>query len=338
MRTVIAIPPMPRMTGGIAVLYQLATRLNECGFSVALAGIPEAPGLAELAGTVEVLPWGKSGEGMKLHAKDRLVVPEGWPNLMAPALTASAKISVYVQNWAYLFSALPEGVLWQKLPVTFLAVSQPVGWFIEHLSGLPVDGIIRPAIDAARFYPSPTPLQRERIRIAWMPRKNRGLAEQIRQIATALLAARDTALRLEWVEIHGMAPDQVAETLRTCHIFLATGFPEGCPLPPLEAMASGCFVVGFAGFGGWDSMRQARSGRYVPRIRLRDVSWGGNGLFAADGDVVEAAQSIVETIGIILDNPQEYLDVLTAAQATAASYSIAAQREDARAVWLRYAV
>ena len=33
-------------------------------------------------------------------------------------------------------------------------------------------------------------------------------------------------------------------------VFLSFGRQEGCPLPPMESMISGCLVVGFDGFGG----------------------------------------------------------------------------------------
>jgi hypothetical protein len=89
----------------------------------------------------------------------------------------------------------------------------------------------------------------------------------------------------------------VAETLRACHIFLATGFPEGCPLPPLESMACGCLVAGFAGFGGFDSMRQIDPGGFAPSVPLRDVPWGGNGCYAADHDVFGAAACLDRLAG-----------------------------------------
>lgn len=340
MRTIIAIPPI-RVTGGIAVLYQVASRLQECGFPVALAGIRRDSPLPKAETHVEVIPWGNAGEGLALTPDDMLLIPEGWPNLMAPALTVGARICMYVQNWAYLFSALPDGVNLHRLPVSFLAVSQPVSWFVETLAVLPLAGIVRPAIDAALFHPEEGARPDGRIRIAWMPRKNKGLAEQIRYIAAAMLEARDGLARIEWVEIHGMAPEDVAHTLRSCHIFMCTGFPEGCPLPPLEAMASGCLVTGFAGFGGWDYMRQAYPDRYLPRIPLRDVPWGGNGLFAADGDVVEAARNLVDAITMVRENSggktapsgADMAGILNAARATAAWYSLDAQREAVRSVW-----
>jgi hypothetical protein len=47
---------------------------------------------------------------------------------------------------------------------------------------------------------------------------------------------------------------QFAEELRRAKVFIAHSFPEGLGLPPLEAMASGCIVVGFTGGGGGDFM------------------------------------------------------------------------------------
>lgn len=342
MRTVIAIPPLPRMTGGIAVLYQLADRLRECGREVALAGDETAPGLAarrEAGDTV--LPWGgvtgKAGPSV-LCADDIFVIPEGWPNMMAPALAAGCRVLVYAQNWAYVYSALPQGVTWRDLPVSFLAVSHPVAQFLADSGNLPVSAIVRPMIDTALFRPGKAEAGGKVIRIGWMPRKNKALAEQIRQIAEA---APETGARLQWVEIHNMRREEVAGALASCHIYLATGFPEGFALPPLEAMASGCLVVGFSGYGGWDYMRNAAAGGYTPRLELRAVPWAGNGphattgngLFAADGDVVEAAYLLRSAIRMVRENTDAYRAVRESALKTASAYTLEAQREEVRAAW-----
>lgn len=333
MRTVIAIPPMSRMTGGIAVLYQVAARLRECGHEVTLAGVADAPGLAaEAARGCAVLPWEALAAGPEnfLRQEDVFVAAEGWPNMLAPALAARSRILVYAQNWAYVFSALPEGVSWRALPVAFLAVSEPVGRFVGEMAGLPLAGCVRPSIDASLFRPAQVEDSRT-VRVAWMPRKNKALAEQIRQIATAADGAGGR--RVEWVAIHRMTPEEVAKTLGECHIFLATGFPEGCPLPPLEAMASGCVVVGFSGFGGWDYMRQGREGGFAPRFAPRPVPWGGNGLFASDGDVMEAALLLNEAVAMVRGATPAYAALRAEGLKTAAAYSVAAQRDEVRAIW-----
>jgi glycosyltransferase involved in cell wall biosynthesis len=48
---------------------------------------------------------------------------------------------------------------------------------------------------------------------------------------------------------------EAAALLRDCAVFLSFGQPEGCPLPPLEAMACGCVVIGYHGYGGREYFR-----------------------------------------------------------------------------------
>ncbi len=337
MRTVIAIPPLPRMSGGVAVLYQLAARLQALNLPVALTSVKgNAPGLAahEEAGFT-VLPWGRNGNGLGLAADDCYLVPEGWPNMLAPGINASARNLVYVQNWAYLFSALPGNLRWQDLPVSFLAVSHPVAWFMETMAGLPVVGVLRPMIDTELFAPGSKP--DDRVRIAWMPRKNKALAEQIRRIVTASLrASKERAPDVEWVEIHNQPPARVAEMLAASHIFLCTGFPEGIGLPPLEAMASGCMAVGFSGFGGWDYMRPARLAAYMPPFDLRYVPWSGNGFFVPDGEVIEAARALLEAVCLAACKAPVLEVILAQGRLTAASYSREEQLKTVQALWASF--
>jgi len=325
---------MNRMTGGLAVLYQVAARLRECGLPVALTAADNTPGLTAAVGRgFEVLPWEVVTDkslASPLKETDWFLVAEGWPNMMAPAFNAGSRVLVYVQNWAYVFSALPPAASWHNLPVSFLAVSDPVARFVRDMAGLPLAGIVRPALDGALYRPAQQQSSKV-VRIGWMPRKNKALAGQIRQIADGMDGKNDG--RAQWVEIHGMTPAEVGQALGSCHIFLATGFPEGFSLPPLEAMASGCAVVGFTGFGGWDYMRQADGGTYAPRFTPRPVPWNGNGLFAADGDVLEASHLLREAVAMVRENSSRYAAIREQGLKTAAAYSIEAQREEIRAIW-----
>ena len=329
MRTVLFIPPLPRMTGGIAVLYQVAEHLRALGLSVALTSTHEtAPGLVQQkeAGFT-VLPW----DSMQLNENCCYLVPEGWPNALAPALKAKARALVYVQNWAYLLSALPGGVSWQQLPVSFLAVSQPVAHFVDAMLGLPLTGVVRPAVDVSFFRPGNKP--ESHVRIAWMPRKNKAMGDQIRQVTEGLLRRSLPSVPVQWVEVHRMTRAEVAGALATSHIFLCTGFPEGFALPPLEAIACACLPVGFSGFGGWDYMRQARAGGYVPNMPLRDVPWLGNGFFAADGDVIEASLALEEAVHLVAGKNPVLDSILAQGRSTVESYSLDAQRNSVAALW-----
>lgn len=331
-------PPLPKLSGGMAVIVDMARHLHDAGYPVSLITREQAPALKDRSGGVPIIPW----EALQITANDLWLVPEGWPNALAPGLQAGARCVLYVQNWAYLHGNLPQNVHWANLAVDFLAVSHPVAWFVQHTTGQcpakPLPPILRPGIDSVLFHPPRRDLAQaasDPVRVAWMPRKNKALAGYIRTI----FEARNPE-PLEWVEIHNKTPDQVAELLRSCHIFLATGFPEGCPLPPLEALASGCLVTGFSGFGGWDYMRQALPagfpGAFTPWWPQRpehETPWGGNGLYVADADVVAAASALEYGVTLVRQGGAPLADIRQAAADTVARYTLLTQKQHALALW-----
>ena len=350
MKTAIFIPPLPRMSGGVAVLLQIGENLHRSGHDVCFVWRDD-PGVDH--GCIEhpavpMCHW----DDITLGPEHIWLVAEGWPNALAPGLAGGAQCVVYVQNWAFMLGNLPEGVRWEQLPLRFLSVSDPVRWFVQRHTGMD-SPVLRPVIDPQRFHPALSPTAPQEIlgaalppgspvRIAWMPRKNKALAQQIRLAVEARLpyvlpqGPQNPGLALEWVEIHGRRPDEVAEMLRASHIFLVTGFPEGCPLPPLEAMASGCLVAGYSGLGGWDYMRQALPEMPFalrPWWPLRDVPWGGNGIFVADADVPGAACAVEEALKLLFRGGPELAALRRNAAATAAAYSMDAQAEEVVRIW-----
>jgi hypothetical protein len=324
MKTFIFLPPASKPTGGITVLRQVADILCRDGREACLvereSGGWRPAGLDDAAPTI---PWA----AMRLTPDDLWLVPEGWPNALAPGLEAGARCVSYVQNWAYLFPSLPSGVSWHQLPVSFMAVSDPVAHFIKESTGKTAP-ILRPGIDRALFHPGGK--RGDTVTVAFMPRKNKALAAQIR----AIFEHRNGPDAVRWRPLEGLDAFGVAEALRSSHIFLMTGFPEGCPLPPLEAMACGCLPVGFSGLGGWDYMRQAQTRpRFTPWWPLRDVGWPGNGLWCADGDVLDAALNLEEAVTMINRDGPPLDAVLAAGQDTANAYSTDEQRKSVLAVW-----
>jgi len=345
MRTFFFLPPVRQAAGGVTVIRRMASFLAAAGREAYL--VPrELPGEGqgwtpdESCVDAPVVAW----DQLALNPGDLWVVPEGWVNALTPGLNAGARCLVYVQNWAYLLSALPEGVSWRKLPVEFLAVSDPVSKFTTATTGRPAP-VLRPGIDLELFRaPEQKPgLQNGgKVRIAWMPRKNKALGKQIHETFQHLDPA--VAARCQWVEIAGLTAQGVADALASAHIFLATGFPEGCPLPPLEAMACGCLPVGFMGFGGADYMRQAHvplgdPAPFTPWWGLRPVPWGGNGLWSADADILGAAVHLKTAAAWFIEGaacPSQHLvRTLANGAATARAHGLDTQREAVLEHWSR---
>jgi hypothetical protein len=321
-RTLFFIPPVRKAAGGVAVLCRMAGFLRDAGHDASLV-------LRERAG------WKPDSQGlpeidfaqMNLGPDDIWVVPEGWVNALAPGLRSGSRCLVYVQNWAYLFTGLPQGVDWRSLSVSFMAVSRPVSWFIEQSLGVKAP-ILRPGIDLELFKaPANKP---ETLTVAYMPRKNKALADQIQ----AVIQTRGL-FSPSWLEIQGMDQAGVAKAMSESHVFLATGFPEGCPLPPLEAMASGTIPVGFAGFGGWDYMRQAAPGRYVPDCPMDAVGWGGNGFFTPDNDVLGASLALEKALRLWTEGGEPLAQVLDCCAGTAQAYGLGPQRKATLDFWER---
>ena len=334
MRTFIFLPPAHKPVGGVAVLYQIGAILRQAGHAAFL--VPREKGgwaPQALAGLVPEVPWAE----MRLTPEDLWLVPEGWPNALAPGLAAGARCLLYCQNWAYLFSALPPDLDLTALPLSLAAVSEPVAWFMtQSLPGLAGEppGILRPGIDRDLFR-APQEKPGGRLRVAFMPRKNKALVQQVRAIFES--RNRTLAREVEFTGISGLDSTGVAQALADSHVFLATGFPEGCPLPPLEAMACGCLPVGFSGFGGWDYMRQAQSGggRFRPWWPLRHVPWGGNGLWSADADVLDAALNLETALDWWRTRAGELSLALRAGQETARAYGLDRQRDQVLDLWKR---
>jgi glycosyltransferase involved in cell wall biosynthesis len=84
----------------------------------------------------------------------------------------------------------------------------------------------------------------------------------------------------KFVELDNVPFKTLREHYQRADLFLATSYPEGFSLPPLEAMACGCVVVGFTGGAAKMFMKDRQTA-----------------LVAPDGDCEEAARKLDELLG-----------------------------------------
>jgi hypothetical protein len=101
-------------------------------------------------------------------------------------------------------------------------------------------------IDHGKFLNKPE----ERVpgRVLAMSRKNLVDLQQITKQMNSKVAGFDLKI------IDGLTQDKLIKEYQKADIFLATGYPEGFSLPPLEAMSCGCVVIGFTGGGASEYM------------------------------------------------------------------------------------
>lgn len=234
-------PDLPTPSGGIKVIYNYVEHLVALGHDARVWH--GTPGFAypEWGSTAPV----DTGLELPFAAGDVLVMPE----------TGGGK-------WAGLNPGVPTVMLCQGMDFVFadadftrdvpgdypgwpqatcaLGVSDAIVTFLEHACppGFPVHAV------PVEIEPWFVPREKER-RLALMPRRRR---EDL--IGAVQLLRRSGRLDgWEIVLIDGMTQAQVAEELGRAAIFLFGAEREGFGLPGAEAMAAGCFVVGFTGDG-----------------------------------------------------------------------------------------
>ena len=230
-------------SGGIRVIYKHVDMLNSAGFSAAV--VHSRPGFA--------CTWFKhqakivAAREISLTASDVLVVPEYYGANLG-LLPDAPRLIIFNQNTYKTFSAAGAISSWRHYSCSgrieaMLVVSLDNEQYARYaFPGVRVERI-RNSIDNQIFYPGSAEPGR---RLAVMPRRRAADWNQVR----GLLALRDCLAGWDVVEIDGKSEYETAELLRSCAIFLSFSEQEGFGMPPAEAMACGCHVIGFTGLAG----------------------------------------------------------------------------------------
>jgi hypothetical protein len=299
--------------GGIGVLYDHVAALREHGLDAFI--VHATPGFRYAFARRDVPVIDASHLGVS--RTDVLVVPEDHAAAIRKCREVTCRKVLLCQNHFYVFHGLTPGETWRNFGFSaYMCVSSPIQQALKQWFGVDAS-VVRPAVDDAFFSEDLKPFTPP-ITVACMPRKG---PHNIRLVQGLLAAAGHVhGGDLSWLEIDGLSKDQVAARLRDAHVYVSTSMCEGLGLPPLEAMAAGCLVVGFAGGGGLD------------------YATADNGIWVPDEDAWALANALERTLASV-DDPAAGAALEAkrrAGRATARNYSRARFEHDLLAFWSAY--
>lgn len=289
--------------GGIRISYHHVALLRKRGFDARIL-LVEKPGenFFEHPGVpVELL-----SDIRGWSPEDIIVVPEPWSVLIRRAAQSPARTFVFCQNHYNIFHGLGQAPDYRSMGVDgVFSCSEVISRFLEDLMGIDRVPVITNAIDHTLFKPLP-----KRPQIAVMPRKMKVEAAFIQGV---FKRRHPRHAQVDWVPIEGVRESRVAEIMGQSQVFLSLGRNEGFGLPPVEAMASGCLVVGFVADGG------------------REYADPSNGLWCDPEDYIAVVDRLAEALdGFETGDSQP---IVEAAQATAARFNLASMERDLVDFW-----
>jgi hypothetical protein len=236
-------PDLDVPSGGIRTIYRHVDALNSVGILATVVHKQDGFACSWFAHKTPVI----GAKTVRLSSADVLVVPEFYGSNLSE-LPTGPRLVIFNQNAYQTFAGMrlaKPGTSYLQIGrlEAMLVVSYDNADYVRYaFPGLRVERI-RNAIDGRIFQPTASPPGR---RIAVMPRRRPADCRQVLD----LLGVRGCLDGWEIVSIDGRSEKETARLLQSCSIFLSFSELEGFGMPPAEAMACGCYVVGFTGLAG----------------------------------------------------------------------------------------
>jgi hypothetical protein len=253
-----AAPDLARPSGGVRTIYRHVDVLNGLGLAAAVVHARRGFRCTWFDNDTRVVH-----PPLELSPADVLVVPEQYVTRI-DALAPGVRKVIFNQNAYRTFQYGAQAAVraYNATPdvVGAMVVSEDSERYLRHcFPGLHV-ARVHHSLDPSVFRPDPG--ARTRL-VSAVPTKR---PRDLRQLLD-VLGVRRALDGWRFVAIQGMTETQVASTLRASALFVSLNDAEGFGLPPAEAIACGCHVVGFHGMGAREFFQEP----YATAIEDGDV-------------------------------------------------------------------
>lgn len=307
-------PAMNTPSGGVGVLLKTAKQLKDAGHNVKIVYEPVLNQKAsyeesvaqkkqvEIFDTfnptwidfslegVEFIPLGdseitfsdktkKQCQNLNVGPEDFLIIPEGFPNVMQKTMQVSCKRIVLAQSWFYVLLAMSPGQKWQHFGIQdVVSVSDAITEYLDSaMPGLKIKSFKQSI--SRDLFKVPSKISNKFPMVAFTGSRGAENKMKTHSIIKNFYAFYPHLKWIRFVELTNMDKEQFAERLASCAFLLYTDDIAGFGTLPLEAMASGTHVVGWAPFGGKEYINDQ------------------NGFWTQNGDIFTTA----ELLGVAID-------------------------------------
>jgi glycosyltransferase involved in cell wall biosynthesis len=236
-------PDINTPVGGVRVIYRHVDALNALGIPAAVVHRRPNFSCTWFYHETRVMAASK----VTLTPSDVLVIPEYYGHHLAE-IPDGPRVVLFNQNAYQTFTGSLAASPAAPYPNTdrieaIIVVSHDNAEYMRYAFPRTRVELIRDSVNLQMFYPSARPPGQV---LAFMPRKRQKDCEQV----LGLLSLRGSLEAWELLKINDFSEKETASALRRSSLFLSFSEQEGFGMPPAEAMASGCYVIGFTGLAG----------------------------------------------------------------------------------------
>ena len=304
-------PDLDRPSGGVRNIYRHVDVLADLGIEATVVHSRSGFRCGWFANTTRVA----AAADVRLRPRDILVTTE-WHGPWLHTLPADVRKVAFNQGPYCTFDATPfaqsdPGAPYAAVPglEALLTVSEDGERLLEYAFPRLTTRRARPVVDGAVFHPAAQP---RGPRLGYLAR---GRRSEERDQLLHILRSRGALDGWELVPAGG-SEAETARLMGSCSLFLSFGYREGFGLPPAEAMASGCYVIGYPSLGGTEFFDPA----YCSPV--------------AESDLVAYGRAVEEAMRLFTADPEATAQTgLKASAAILDRYSVAGLTEDLRSFY-----